>query len=205
MINCVTQLQQRPWSCMLCMRPLCTSVFRRTDATPKTECFPRMLYSDRSWRFAYFVWTLSMSSDAATRMARDSGQKCHAFDALEIATAGKRTTQNRPVPTTKRETRDNIYLHSCKLHNPSGADGKNKTPPYAPAEGRACSTHQLKQDCAPSHKILFSVLHTKLHNTCATTECINTKTCQGLSVHLRCRFADAIKLFPSHGHEMSSC
>ena len=102
-------------------------------------------------------------------MAQDADNKCHAFETLEITTSGK----------SEWETRDKICLHCLKPTKTLKRRRKNH-------KHTACAdpTHQQKDVFAS---------HTGDNKTGATGNCVKTKTCKIVSVHVRCRFPDAIK------------
>ena len=133
-----------------------------------------MLQSDRSRRLAF------LAQDPRPEIASVSGY-CHQWH----KTLTDVTRSKHVRPQQLRNKKENKERHLPALP----ATGKKKTlaqtvkktltlrPPNTPHR-RTCSLDQ--QNCAPQ-------------NGCHGKLCQHTRTCTGLSVHVRCRFADAIE------------
>ena len=133
-----------------------------------------MLYSDRSRTLAFFA------QDPRPDIASVSGRRHSWHKTLTTDVTRSKLLRSQQL-RTRKGTRNKICLHCLRTtKKTSGTDGKTKTLRCA---GPA---HQQKDVLASTNKTVHL-------ETGATGSCVNTRTCKGLSVHVRCRFTITIK------------
>ena len=162
------------WKCMLCMRLSSQlSVDYQTQHRAQSAFHGCSNRTDHEG-FAFFA------QDPRPDIASPSGS-CHQWHkTLTTDVTRSKHVRSQQLGKQRKRTRNLICLHCLRRTKTLHRKRENqKTPRCAPMEGRVRST--------------IKTVHRK---TGATGSCVNVRRRKGLSVHVRCRFADATKTLP---------
>ena len=95
---------------------------RHTVATPSSGCFPRMLWSDRSRKLAFYA------QGPRPDIANVRGRRHSLHKTLTTDVARSKHLRSQQLTTQGKGTKNKICLHCQRPTKTSSTDGKTKTP-----------------------------------------------------------------------------